>query len=342
MKPQVKLQEELAGAPEILRQYLGYLQTIKGKSVLTVLEYYSDLRTFFRYLKQKNHLVAPDVPFEKIDISDVDLDLIRTVTLTQIYEYMNYLGVERSNSAATRSRKVSSLRTFFKYLTNKVNKLEVNPVEELETPKLKKALPKYLSLEQSLDLLSKVDGPYAERDYCILTLFLNCGMRLSELVGINLSDVQRGSESLRIVGKGNKERMVYLNEACRDAIDRYLAVRPHDGLRPEDKNALFISHQKKRISPKTVQYLVKKYLNEIDLGGEGYSVHKLRHTAATLMYQHGNVDIRVLKDILGHENLGTTEIYTHLSNQQISDAMQANPLSKVKSRKKKAPEEEKK
>lgn len=341
MKPQVKLQEELAGAPEILRQYLGYLQTIKGKSVLTVLEYYSDLRTFFRYLKQKNHLVAPDVPFEKIDISDVDLDLIRTVTLTQIYEYMNYLGVERSNSAATRSRKVSSLRTFFKYLTNKVNKLEVNPVEELETPKLKKALPKYLSLEQSLDLLSKVDGPYAERDYCILTLFLNCGMRLSELVGINLSDVQRGSESLRIVGKGNKERMVYLNEACRDAIDRYLAVRPHDGLRPEDKNALFISHQKKRISPKTVQYLVKKYLNEIDLGGEGYSVHKLRHTAATLMYQHGNVDIRVLKDILGHENLGTTEIYTHLSNQQISDAMQANPLSKVKSRKKKAPEEEK-
>lgn len=341
MKPQVKLQEELAGAPEILRQYLGYLQTIKGKSVLTVWEYYSDLRTFFRYLKQRNHLVAPDVPFEKIDISDVDLDLIRTVTLTQIYEYMNYLGVERSNSAATRSRKVSSLRTFFKYLTNKVNKLEVNPVEELETPKLKKALPKYLSLEQSLDLLSKVDGPYAERDYCILTLFLNCGMRLSELVGINLSDVQRGSESLRIVGKGNKERMVYLNEACRDAIDRYLAVRPHDGLRPEDKNALFISHQKKRISPKTVQYLVKKYLNEIDLGGEGYSVHKLRHTAATLMYQHGNVDIRVLKDILGHENLGTTEIYTHLSNQQISDAMQANPLSKVKSRKKKAPEEEK-
>ena len=341
MKPQVKLQEELAGAPEILRQYLGYLQTIKGKSVLTVLEYYSDLRTFFRYLKQRNHLVAPDVPFEKIDISDVDLDLIRTVTLTQIYEYMNYLGVERSNSAATRSRKVSSLRTFFKYLTNKVNKLEVNPVEELETPKLKKALPKYLSLEQSLDLLSKVDGPYAERDYCILTLFLNCGMRLSELVGINLSDVQRGSESLRIVGKGNKERMVYLNEACRDAIDRYLAVRPHDGLRPEDKNALFISHQKKRISPKTVQYLVKKYLNEIDLGGEGYSVHKLRHTAATLMYQHGNVDIRVLKDILGHENLGTTEIYSHLSNQQISDAMQANPLSKVKSRKKKAPEEEK-
>lgn len=340
MKPQAKLQEELAGAPELLRQYLGYLQTIKGKSVLTVLEYYTDLRTFFRYLKRHNHLVAPDVPFEQIDISDVDLDLIRSVTLTTVYEYMNYLGVERGNSAATRSRKVSSLRTFFKYLTNKVNKLEVNPVEELETPKLKKSLPKYLSLEQSLELLSKVDGPYAERDYCILTLFLNCGMRLSELVGINLSDVRNGSETLRIVGKGNKERMIYLNEACREAIARYLAVRPHDGLRAEDRNALFISRQNRRISPKTVQHLVKKYLGEIDLAAEGYSVHKLRHTAATLMYQHGNVDIRVLKDILGHENLGTTEIYTHLSNQQISDAMQANPLAKVKNRKKNAAKEQ--
>ena len=340
MKPQAKLQEELSGAPEILRQYLGYLQTIKGKSVLTVLEYYTDLRTFFRYLKQKNHLVSADVPFDEIDIQEVDLTLIKSVTLTQVYEYMNYLAVERGNSAATRSRKVSSLRTFFKYLTNKVNKLEINPIEELETPKLKKALPKYLTLEQSLELLSKVDGPYAERDYCILTLFLNCGMRLSELVGINLSDVNSGSETLRIVGKGNKERVVYLNDACRDAISRYLKVRPHDGLRAEDRNAFFISKQNKRISPKTVQYLVKKYLGEIDLAQVGFSVHKLRHTAATLMYQQGHVDIRVLKDILGHENLGTTEIYTHLSNQQISEAMEANPLANVKARKKKISEKE--
>ena len=332
MKSQEKLQHELAGAPEILRQFLGYLQTIQGKSVLTVLEYYTDLRTFFRYLKRRANLVGADVPFSEIDISDVGLDLIRTVTLTQVYEYMNFLAIERGNGAAARSRKVCSLRTFFKYLTNKVNKLAVNPIEELDTPKLKKSLPKYLTLEQSLELLSKVDGPYAERDYCILTLFLNCGMRLSELVGINLSDVNRGSESLRIVGKGNKERIVYLNGACLDAIARYLAVRPRDGLKADDRNALFISKQMKRISPKTVQYLVKKYLGEIDLAQEGYSVHKLRHTAATLMYQHGNVDIRVLKDILGHENLGTTEIYTHLSDTQIADAMQSNPLANVKSR----------
>lgn len=332
IKPQEKLQRELAGAPEIIRQYLGYLQTIKGKSVLTVLEYYTDLRTFFRYIKQANRLVPPDVPFEKINIDDVDLNLIQTITLTQVYEYMNYLGVERQNNAATRSRKVSSLRTFFKYLTNKVNLLEKNPIEELETPKQKKALPKYLSLEQSLDLLSQVEGENAERDYCILTLFLNCGMRLSELVGINLSDVNHQEQTLRILGKGNKERIVYLNDACQDAIKRYLAVRPRDGLKADSRNALFISREHQRISPKTIQYIVKKYLKQIGLDGTGYSVHKLRHTAATLMYQHGNVDIRVLKDILGHENLGTTEIYTHLSNQQMEDAVESNPLSRVKQR----------
>ena len=191
-------------------------------------------------------------------------------------------------------------------------------------------MPKYLTLEQSLELLSKVEGPTAERDYCILTLFLNCGLRLSELVGLNISDVHNSNKTLRIVGKGNKERIVYLNESCVSAIQRYLTVRPKDGL--QDRKALFISKQKKRISPKTVQYIVKKYLNEIDLGGQGYSVHKLRHTAATLMYQHGHVDIRVLKDILGHENLGTTEIYTHLSSQQMEDAALKNPLSHVKQR----------
>ena len=186
-------------------------------------------------------------------------------------------------------------------------------------------------MEQSIELLNAVDGDYKERDYCILTLFLNCGMRLSELVGINVSDIKNNASVIRIVGKGNKERIVYLNDACRDSIERYMEVRPKEGL--YDKNALFISRQKKRISPKTVQYLVKKYLKDIDLGGSGYSVHKLRHTAATLMYKYGNVDIRVLKDILGHENLGTTEIYTHLSNEQMENASNANPLSKVRARK---------
>ena len=323
-------QAELTAAPEILREFLGYMQVVKGKSPNTVWEYYLDLRTFFRYLKQKRGCAEPGVPLEEITIEDIDLDFVKQVTLTEVYEYMNYLSVERGNKAAARSRKVSSLRSYFAYLTNKVNKLSKNPVQELETPKAKKSLPKYLTLEQSLELLAAVEGPYAERDYCILTLFLNCGMRLSELVGLNLSDVRKGSDSLRIVGKGNKERIVYLNEACRDAIDRYIKVRPADGLL--DRSALFISKQKKRISPKTVQYLVKKYLGESGLEGSGYSVHKLRHTAATLMYQHGHVDIRVLKEILGHENLGTTEIYTHLSSEQMEKAAQSNPLSKVKKR----------
>lgn len=318
-------------APPIIREFLGYIGTIKGKSPKTVSEYYLDLRTFFRYIKRKRGLVPNDLDFNEIRIDDVDLDLIRTIDLTQVFEYMNFLNTERKNGVATRSRKVSSLRSFFRYLTNKTGKLSKNPVQELETPKLKKALPKFLTLEQCLEMLSKVDGKTRERDYCILTLFLNCGMRLSELVGLDLNDVHFSTETMKITGKGNKERMVYINSACVDALKHYLAVRPNEGL--IDKKALFISGQRKRISAKTVQYIVKKYLAEIDLGGPGYSVHKLRHTAATLMYQQGHVDIRILKDILGHENLGTTEIYTHVSSEQMAQAAKANPLSGVKQKK---------
>lgn len=319
-----------AEAPPIIREFLGYIGTIKGKSPKTVSEYYLDLRTFFRYIKMKRGLVPKDQNFEDIGISDVDLELVKTIDLTQVFEYMNFLSAERGNGASTRSRKVSSLRSFFRYLTDKVGKLTKNPVQELETPKLKKTLPKYLTLEQSLELLSKVGGKAQERDYCILVLFLNCGMRLSELVGLDLNDVHLTNATMKITGKGNKERMVYLNDACIEAIKRYLVVRPVDGL--IDRKALFISGQKRRISPKTVQYLVKKYLAAIDLGGPGYSVHKLRHTAATLMYQQGHVDIRILKDILGHERLETTEIYTHVSNEQMANAVKANPLSKVRQR----------
>lgn len=322
MKPEL-----LAEAPAIIREFLGYTETIKGKSPKTVEEYYLDLRTFFRYMKSKRGLVPHSLPLDEISIEDIDLDFVKTVTLTDVYEYMNYVYAERGNGAAARARKSASLRSFFKYLTNKVGKLSVNPVQELETPKLKRALPKYLTLEQSLELLSTVEGDYKERDYCILTLFLNCGLRLSELVGLNLSDIRKDG-TMHVTGKGNKERAVYLNEACLDAIERYKRVRPVDGVK--DKNALFISRLNQRISPKTVQFIVKKYLDQIGLNGQGYSTHKLRHTAATLMYQHGNVDIRVLKDILGHENLGTTEIYTHLSSAQMAAAAKANPLSNVK------------
>ncbi|WP_283607500.1 tyrosine recombinase XerC [Faecalispora anaeroviscerum] len=316
--------------PLIIREFLGYIGTVKGKSDHTMEEYFRDLRTFFRYIKKMRSLVPNDLPLDEISISDVDLALIQSISLTDVFEYMNYLSAVRGNKAATRARKASSLRAFYVYLTNKAHKLSVNPMLELETPKLKKALPKYLTLEQSMELLNAVDGPDRQRDYCILTLFLNCGMRLSELVGINLKDVRQNASTMRIVGKGNKERVVYLNDACQEAIRQYLEVRPHNNL--IDREALFISRQRRRISPKTVQHLVKKYLAKIEFAGPGYSVHKLRHTAATLMYQHGHVDIRVLKDVLGHENLGTTEIYTHLSSQQMRDAANANPLSHVKAK----------
>lgn len=323
MKPEI-----LAECPLILREFLGYTETIKGKSPRTVEQYYMDLLIFFRYIKQKRGLVPPKTEFEQIPISDVDLSLIETITLTDVYEYMNYVAAVRSNHEAARARKSSSLRSFFKYLTSKTGQLKVNPVQELDSPKLKKSLPKYLTLEQSLDLLQSVDGDYKERDFCMLTLFLNCGLRLSELVGLNLQDI-RSDNTMRVLGKGNKERVLYLNDACTNAIQAYLAVRPRDGV--IDRNALFISRQKNRISPKTVQYIVKKYLGDIGIGGAGYSVHKLRHTAATLMYQNG-VDIRVLKDVLGHENLGTTQIYTHLSSKLMEDAVRSNPLANVNQR----------
>ena len=322
MNPQI-----LKSAPPILKDFLGYMQTIKGKSPKTVDEYYFDLRTFFRYIKFSKELIPKNTNFEEILIDDVTLDQIKEISLTDLYDYLNFLLTTRDNSAVTRARKISSLKSFYNYLTNKTHQLDKNPTKELDRPKKKYALPKFLSLEQSIDLLKAVDGPFKERDYCILTLFLNCGMRLSELVGINLSDIS-SENTLKVTGKGNKERMIYLNDACIAAIEKYLKVRPVDGV--TDRNALFISKRKKRISPKTVQFLVYKYLSNINLNGQGYSVHKLRHTAATLMYQHGNVDIRILKDILGHSNLGTTEIYTHLSDAQIKKAVSLNPLAKIK------------
>ena len=265
---------------------------------------------------------------EEIPIDDIDLEFIRSITTMDIFEFMNYAADGRSNMSSTRQRKSSSLKSFFNYLTVHEGLLDSNPTENLTPPKKAKTLPRYLTLEQSRELLNAVDGPDKERDYCILTLFLNCGMRLSELVSINMSDVIHNNSTLRIVGKGSKERIVYLNDACLASIDGYVRVRPKDDVK--DKNALFISNRGTRISPKTVQAMVNKYLTKIGLGGAGYSVHKLRHTAATLMYQYGNVDIRVLQDILGHENLGTTEIYTHTSSKQMEEAVNANPLSKMR------------
>ena len=311
----------------ILKEFLFYKQTVLNKSIKTVDEYFIDLRTFFRYMKLTRGLTG-DCEFDQIKIDDVDLPFLKSITLADTYEYMNWLLRERGNQAAARARKVSSLKGFYKYLIKK-NYLEKNPIEELEAPKKKKALPKYLTLEQSIELLNAVEGEYRERDYAIITLFLNCGLRVSEMSGLNYTDI-RNDNTLRVLGKGNKERIVYLNTACVDAIRDYMKVRPVEGVK--DKTALFISRNRNRMSVKTIQAMVYKYLEIIGLSAQGYSCHKLRHTAATLMYQNG-VDVRVLKDVLGHENLATTEIYTHLSSEQMKSAAELNPLSRVHKKK---------
>lgn len=320
----------ISNAPEVIARFLGYLQTVKGKSPATVKEYYNDLKTFFKYIKFKRN---SNLNFDEIKIDDVDINLIKTITLTDVFEFMNYIVAQRHNNNATRARKTTSLRSFFKFLNKTTKQLSVNPIEDLETPKIPKNLPKYLTLEQSLQLLESVEGPNYERDYCILTLFLNCGLRLDELVSLNYKDI-RPDNTMIVTGKGRKQRLVYLNSACQNAIKQYMKVRPNDSLKDLDaRKALFISRLNKRLGRRSVQLMVNGYLDKIGLSNQGFSVHKLRHTAATLMYQHGNVDIRVLKDILGHENLGTTEIYTHLSSKQIKQATDSNPLAKLKNKK---------
>ena len=324
--------EVLQNCPNIIRDFLTYNETIKGKSSRSVEGYYLDLQTFFRYILIIRGLTDKNTPFEQIDISPVDINLIKTITISDLYAYLVYCKNERNNNPATRARKTSTLRIFFKYMCEQTHQLDSNPALMLEAPKVKQSLPKHLTLEDSLELLNSVDGANQKRDFCILTLFLNCGLRLAELCSLNVGDF-KADGTMTVTGKGNKERLVYLNNACINAIKEYLSVRPNENIPHPYQNALFISRNRKRISPKTVQHIVKTHLEKAGLGGQGFSTHKLRHTAATLMYQHGQVDIRVLKDILGHSNLGTTQIYTHVSDNQIKNAIDSNPLSKVSNKK---------
>lgn len=323
--------EEFKTLPLSVIEFLNYMSIIKNKSELTVLEYASDLRLFFKFLLMYRKKVDTTTEFEKIDISKIDLDLISTVSIQDAYAFLSYCKTERKNDAASRARKASALRAYFKYMAVNTKQIEENPLQELESPKAKKSLPKYLTLEESLNLLNSIDGKFKERDYCIITLFLNCGLRLAELVGLNYGDV-RPDNTLKVTGKGNKERVIYLNDMCVDAINEYMKVRPIEGVK--DKNALFLSSRKSRISPKTVQYIVKTFLDKAGLGDQGFSTHKLRHTAATLMYQQGNVDVLLIKEILGHENLSTTEIYTHIVDSQLKDAVSSNPLNQLSKGKK--------
>lgn len=312
--------------PLVLRDFLNYLQTIKGKSINTVQVYFYDLRVFFRFLKIHRKLVDKQIEFDEIDITGVDIDILKTVTLSDLYSFMSFVSSNRDNTAYARARKVASLRAFFNYLTNKAKLIDVNPTSELESPKIIKRLPRYLNVEESKDLLDSVDlvnSEYSARDYAIITIFLNCGIRLSELVGINLSNIK--NNSLTVIGKGDKERSIPLNNACLQAIAAYMKVRPVNNVK--DKNALFLSKRLQRISKESVQKIVKKYIKEAGLDPQRYSTHKLRHTAATLMYKYGKVDIRALQELLGHQSIATTEIYTHLDQEQLRDAVSRNPLN---------------
>ena len=318
-------------APEMIRAFLTYHRTIQGHSIKTVDEYYLDLRTFFRFIKQLKGRAptGPDVDFESIPIDDVDLDLAGSVTLSDVYAFMDYLDRDRSLNAASRARKVATIRSFYKYLTSKAKLLRDNPMQDLDAPRLKKTLPRYLQLDQCIQLLESVDEPNRARDYCILTLFLNCGLRISELVALNVTDVRENQ--IRILGKGNKERILFLNDACRAALDDWLEERSHQAA--ADPNALFLTRSHTRMTRDAVHYMVKQRLKKAGLDSTLYSSHKLRHTAATLMLQNG-VDVRTLQEVLGHENLNTTQIYTHVDSENLRTAAKANPLAKVRPRKK--------
>ena len=318
----------LLDCPDFLKEFLFYMETIKGRSSRTVDGYYLDIRSFIRFLMIKNNLVSSEIDYTNIKIASADFLLIKNATRIDAMEFLSEFQTNHNNQAKARSRKVSALRSFYKYLTVSAGKLLENPMQNLETPSLKKALPRYLTLEQAIELLTHVQTNFTERDFCIITLFLNCGMRLSELCGINLSDIK--DNQLKLLGKGNKERIVYLNNSCLDAINNYLSVVDSgEKVKRVDKNALFLNRNGKRISQRRVEQIVEDCLKLADLDNMGISPHKLRHTAATLLYQNANVDIRVLKELLGHESLSTTEIYTHVSNKQIEEASNNSPLEKV-------------
>ena len=317
--------------PEFLNAFLDYNITILNKSPNTIKEYNYDLNNFLKFILV-HFKITNKKDFKEIDIHDMEISTVEKIKLEDIHAYLFYLKNNFNSKSATRARKVASIRVFFNYLCNKSGMIDKNPAQNLETPKQDKRIPKYLSLDDSKKLLeaaTNIDDRNKERDFAIITLFLNCGMRLSELVGINFKDINFNDCKLSVIGKGNKERTIYLNKACMNAINNYIAIRPRDGVKSNSRDALFLSERKERISNRTVQYIVKQELQRAGLDTNKYSVHKLRHTAATLMYQYGNVDIRALQELLGHESISTTEIYTHVDNSQVRNAVESNPLANL-------------
>lgn len=312
----------------LIDDFLDYMKATKGASENTVKEYYYDLRMFVRFIKRRKGLVDSSIDFDDIPIEDINAEILESVTKQDIYAYNAFLERERKISNRSKFRKISSIRSFYNYLHSKIDIIKVNPVIDIDMPKVEKTLPVYLSLEQSLKLLktienSKLKVVYKKRDYAIVTLFLNCGMRLSELAGINISHVQEDN-TLKVIGKGNKERVIYLNQACIYAINEYLKVRPQI-----EDDAMFLSMRQQRMSNRSIQHMIEKHMKNSGLDTSKYSVHKLRHTAATLLYEYGNADIRSLQEILGHESVNTTEIYTHVNKKALKKMVASNPLAGI-------------
>ena len=324
--------EEFKTFPRFLRDYANYLSAVESKSEKTICEYLLDLRTFFRYyimIENDEYLTIDEL--EKISIKHLTLDDVNRIRTQDIVDFIAYARNDRKNNSSTRNRKLSSIKSFFRHAHNKKHYIDKNPAEDIDGIQKSKSLSKYLTVEEAVRLLEAVnsdtESKTRQRDYSIIALFLNTGMRLSELVGLNLESFDPQITSVRVLGKGSKERIIYLNNAARDAVMSYMHIRLDPRFIRTSDHAFFLSARQQRISPKTVQWMVNKYLSLAGLGSKGYSVHKLRHTAATLMYQSGKVDIRVLKDILGHEQLNTTQIYTHLVSKNLEEAMDKNPLS---------------
>ena len=317
--------------PDFVNSFLDYTITILNKSPNTVKEYNYDIANFLKYIK-KQFKLTDEADLKEIKINDMDISILKKITLQDIHGYISYMAIDLKSSPATRARKISAIRVFFKYLTSKAKIIDVNPAQDLETPKLGKRMPRYLSLEESKKLLNVSQDDTDRnsiRDHAIITLFLNCGMRLSELVGINISNIDFSESRMTVIVKGNKERTIYLNKVCMNALKAYLSIRPHDKVKNDSRDALFLSERKERISNRTVQNIVKNELARAGLDTTKYSVHKLRHTAATLMYQYGDVDIRALQELLGHESISTTEIYTHVNDERVRNAVENNPLANL-------------
>ena len=299
----------------LVEQYLDYLLIIKNRSENTILEYRTYLLMFFSYIMKLR-----DINFIYINFEQVNLEFIKSISLQDMYSFISYCQKSLNSSAGTRARKIVSIRQFWKYLKTKAHVIDSNIAEELETPKLPKRIPKYLNLEESVRLL--LECKKSTRDHCIITIFLNCALRLSELASLNIDQVD--NDILSIVGKGNKERKIFLTPAAKKAINDWMHIRNSMNI---DNNALFISRNNNRITTKAIQNIVKKYVISSGLDPKSISTHKLRHTAATLMYKYGKVDIRSLQQILGHESVATTEIYTHIDEHKLQSAVNSNPLA---------------